>query len=123
MSVFLFLGMGLGAGVLSGLLGIGGGILVIPAWVYFGGLGQKSAQGTSLLMMLPPIGLFAAWEYLKRGEAEIMTAVWLCAGFMLGGFLGARWSLAVPEILLRRFFAVFLIAVGLHMLLKKRACA
>jgi uncharacterized membrane protein YfcA len=116
--VLLFLSIGLGGGILSGLLGIGGGILVIPALVFFGGLGQKTAQGTSLLMMLPPIGLFAAWEYFRRGEAQVGTACWLCAGFLLGGFLGARWSLGFSETFLRRAFAVFMIAVGIHMLLK-----
>ena len=118
-SVMLFLSIGLGAGVLSGLLGIGGGILVIPALIFWGGMGQKTAQGTSLLMMLPPIGLFAAWEYFKRGEAQVWPAAWLCAGFLLGGFLGARWTLGLPELLLRRAFAVLLIAAAVNLLLKK----
>ena len=118
-SILLFIAIGLAAGILSGFLGIGGGILVIPALVYLGEFGQKSAQGTSLLMMLPPIGLFAAWEYYKRGQAEVAVAAWLCAGFLLGGYLGARWSLGISEIWVRRGFAVFLVVVGLQLLFKK----
>ncbi len=113
--IFGMLGIGLAAGVLSGALGIGGAVLIIPALVYFFGMEQKLAQGTSLLLMLPPIGLLAALEYLRRGQADWQAAVWICAGFIIGGFIGARLIADVPPLLLKRIFAMLLILIGLKM--------
>lgn len=110
--------LGLSAGVLSGLFGIGGGILVIPVLVYVFGMGQKMAQGTTLLLMLPPIGLFAAMEYMKRGQANWQAAIWICLGFLIGGLLGAKVVTAIPPVLLKRAFGVLTVVVGLKMLLK-----
>ncbi len=118
--MYFALGMlfvGAAAGTLSGMFGIGGGILVVPALVYLAGLGQKTAQGTTLLMMLPPIGLFAAWEYLRRGEANVNAAIWICAGFLLGGFLGARLVADASPLLLRRGFGLLMLLAGLKMIL------
>ena len=112
------IGLGLAAGVLSGVFGIGGGILVIPGLVFLAGMSQKTAQGTTLLMLLPPIGLLAAFEYLRRGEADWKIAAWICLGFLIGGYLGARWSGELSSAFLRRAFALLLIAVGVRMLWK-----
>ena len=112
------IGLGLAAGVLSGVFGIGGGILVIPGLVLLAGMSQKMAQGTTLLMLLPPIGLLAALEYLRRGEADWKVAAWICLGFLIGGYFGARWAGEWSSLVLRRAFAVLLIVVGFRMLLK-----
>lgn len=116
--IFGMLGIGLAAGVLSGALGIGGAILILPALVYFTGMEQKMAQGTTLLLMLPPIGLFAALEYLRRGQADWTAAAWICAGFLVGGFFGARLIADVPPMLLKRLFAILLIMIGLKMIFR-----
>lgn len=110
--------IGLMAGILSGLLGIGGGILVIPALIYLYGMEQKLAQGTTLMMMLPPIGLFAAWEYFKRGEVNWQAGLLICGGFMLGGWIGAKYVAGLSPILLKRLFALLLIGMGVRMFMK-----
>ncbi|MEW6516156.1 MAG: sulfite exporter TauE/SafE family protein [candidate division FCPU426 bacterium] len=112
------LAMGLIAGAASGALGIGGAILIIPGLVYFAGMDQKLAQGTTLLLMLPPIGLLAALEYLRRGEADWRAAIWICLGFLVGGYLGARWIGMIPDQLLRRLFGLFLLVIGLKMIIR-----
>lgn len=109
--------IGVAAGILSGLFGLGGGIWVIPALVYLAGMDQKLAQGTTLLMLLPPIGLLAAWEYWKRGQADWRAAAWICLGFILGGFLGARFSGALSSGFLRRGFGALMLIAGARMLL------
>ena len=81
---------GLAAGVLSGLLGIGGGIFIIPALVFLLGFSQEMAQGTTLAMMVPPIGLLAAWAYYSKGYVDLKVAGLMCVGFFIGGFFGAE---------------------------------
>ncbi len=110
--------IGLSAGILSGIFGIGGGILVIPALIFFYGMEQKLAQGTTLLMMVPPIGLLAALEYLKRGQANWQAALWICLGFVVGGYLGSKWVGAVPSLYLKKTFALLMIGVGIRMFFK-----
>jgi len=110
--------IGMVAGTASGALGIGGAILIIPALVYFAGMEQKLAQGTTLLLMLPPIGLLAALEYLKRSQADWHAAVWICAGFLLGGYIGARLIAGVSPLLLKRTFGFLLLLVGFKMIFK-----
>ncbi|MCD4812204.1 sulfite exporter TauE/SafE family protein [bacterium] len=107
--------VGLLAGIASGALGIGGAILIIPILVYIGGMDQKMAQGTTLLLMLPPIGFFAAWEYWRHGQADWVAAAWICLGFLIGGFIGAKLIANVPPVVLRRAFGLLLILVGAKM--------
>ena len=111
--------IGLSAGMLSGLFGIGGGIMVVPALVFFWGMEQKMAQGTTLLMMLPPIGLLAAMEYWKRGQADWHAALWICIGFIAGGLIGAKVVGGMSTLCLRRVFAVILVLVGVRMFFKQ----
>ncbi len=118
MPFWVFLLLGAAAGIFSGIFGIGGGILIIPGLVLLAGMEQKTAQGTTLLMLLPPIGLFAAWEYFRRGEADWRVALWLCLGFLAGGYVGARWAGLLSAELLRRAFALLLIAMGLRLFWK-----
>ena len=105
------------AGVTSGLIGIGGGIIIVPALVLFFGFSQKLAQGTTLALMVPPLGALAAWSYYRQGHADIKTAGLICIGFLVGSVLGADLAIRLPAELLARIFGAILVAVGLKMLL------
>lgn len=111
--------LGLVAGLASGFLGIGGGILMIPALVYFFGLSQHQAQGTTLAVMVPPIGLLAAWVYYKSGHVNISTAAFICLGFFIGGFFGAKIANTVTADVMRKIFGISLLLISLHMIFKK----
>jgi len=104
--------IGLVVGVFSGIVGIGGGILFIPALVYLLGMSQHKAQGTSLGALLLPVGLFAFLEYYRRGNADLRVALLLAAGFLVGGYFGALGAQHIPDLWLRRIFALLLMAVG-----------
>ncbi len=112
----LYIVLGLLAGITSGFLGIGGGTIIIPALVYLFGFTQHQAQGTTLAMMIPPIGLLAALKYYYSGNVNIKVAAILCAGFFIGGFLGATAVKGIPDLALRRIFGIFLALVALKMI-------
>jgi hypothetical protein len=107
--------VGVVIGVFSGVVGLGGGILFVPALVWLMGMDQHRAQGTSLGALLAPVGLFAFLEYYRNGNADIRVAALLAVGFLVGAYFGAAWAQAIPEVLLRRIFAVSLVAVGAYM--------
>jgi uncharacterized membrane protein YfcA len=109
---WLILLIGLVVGMISGVVGIGGGILIIPALVYMLGMNQYKAQGTSLGALLAPVGLLAFLEYYRRGQADLRVALLLAVGFFVGGYFGAVGAAHIPELWLRRIFAVTLVAVG-----------
>jgi uncharacterized protein len=111
--------LGVLAGFLSGMLGIGGGLVLIPALVFIFGLTQLQAQGTTLALMVPPIGLLAAIRYYQSGNVKLNMAGFICLGFFIGGLLGANLVQNLPEPLIRKAFALFLLAVSLRMLLTK----
>jgi uncharacterized protein len=111
--------LGLLAGILSGLLGIGGGILLIPALVFVVGLTQRQAQGTTLALMVPPIGLLAAWTYYKQGYVDLKIAGLVCLGFFFGGLLGAKLAGLVSATLLKKLFGAALLITALKMILAK----
>jgi uncharacterized membrane protein YfcA len=113
--------IGLMAGVFGGMFGIGGAIIMIPALVYFLGVDQHTAQGTSVAIMLPPIGLFAAYNYYKAGEVNIWYAVIIAAAFMVGGYFGSIVALKLPENLMKKIFGVLLILIALRMIFSKQA--
>src|SRR5882762_9446585 len=94
--------LGIMAGALSGLIGVGGGVIIVPALVFFFKLSQHKAQGTTLVLMVPPIGLLAAWTYYKHGDVDLRIAGLICAGFFLGGFLGAHWATRLSNAMLER---------------------
>ena len=104
------------AGIVSGLFGIGGAVLVVPALVYFFKYPQHMAQGTSLAMLLPPFGLLAVMKYWQAGQVQVKPALILAATFMLGTYLGAAFAVNVPELLMKRLFGGFLILIGVLML-------
>jgi uncharacterized membrane protein YfcA len=115
-NIFLFILLGLGAGVLSGLIGIGGGIVIVPALVFFFGLSQQQAQGTTLAVLIPPIGILAAWTYYKAGFVDVKIAGLICLGFILGGLIGAKIATGLPTAVLEKIFGVVLLLVSIKML-------
>ena len=117
-NVFLYLILGLAAGTLSGLIGIGGATVIIPALVLLFGMTQYMAQGTTLAMMVPPIGILAAWMYYQKGYVDLKVAGIMCIGFFIGGLFGAKLAVGIPENILRRIFGVFLLVISLRMILK-----
>ncbi len=119
MAQALYIILGVVAGTLSGMLGIGGGIILIPALVFIFGLTQHQAQGTTLALMIPPIGLLAALRYYQSGNVKLGMAGFICLGFFVGGFMGANLVQNFSEPLLRKGFALFLLFVSLHMLFAK----
>ncbi len=109
---WMMLLVGLVVGMVSGVVGIGGGILFVPALIWLAGMDQHRAQGTSLGALLAPVGLFAFMEYYRNGEADLRIALLLGAGFLVGGYFGALGAQHISELWLRRIFALTLIAVG-----------
>jgi uncharacterized membrane protein YfcA len=112
---WLILLVGVMVGIFSGIVGIGGGILFIPALVWLLGMSQHKAQGTSLGALLAPVGIFAFLEYYRKGNADIRVAALLALGFLVGGYFGAVGAQYIPELWLRRIFAITLVAVGARM--------
>lgn len=104
--------IGLAVGVASGVVGIGGGILFVPALIWLLGMDQHKAQGTSLGALLLPVGIFAFIEYYRKGNADVRVAALLAAGFLVGGYFGAFGAQYIPDIWLRRIFALTLVAIG-----------
>jgi len=119
MNIFLYILLGVVAGILSGLIGIGGGIIIVPALVLLFGLSQHSAQGTTLALMVPPIGLLAALAYYKQGFVDLKIAAFVCIGFFIGGLIGAKFAIGIPEAALKKMFGVVLLLVSAKMILGK----
>ena len=107
-----FLAIGAAVGAISGMFGIGGGVFVIPAMVYFYGFDQKMATGTSLGMLLPPIGILAFWQYYKADLVNVPAVLLLVAGFLVGSYLSAGYTIGLPQLLIKRMFGVVLIVTG-----------
>ena len=118
LSFLLYLVIGLFAGIASGLIGIGGGIVVVPCLVLICGFSQHMAQGTTLAMLIPPIGLLAALAYYKQGYVNLPVAAFLCLGFIFGGLIGAKFAVGFPEPVLRKIFGFCLMAVAGYMIFK-----
>ena len=117
--VIIYLTIGLFGGIVSGLFGIGGATIIVPALVLVCGFEQHMAQGTSLALMLPPIGILAAMEYYKSGYLDVRAAIFICIAFLIGGFFGAKFSTHIPEHALKKAFAVFLAVVAVKMFFSK----
>jgi uncharacterized membrane protein YfcA len=117
--VILLILVGLAAGVLSGILGIGGGLLIVPALVFLFGVTQKQAQGTSLAILLLPVGILAVWEYYQAGNIDFKMAGLVALGFVFGAYGGALIAGHVADDVLKKVFAVFLVLVAAKMFFGK----
>jgi hypothetical protein len=115
-TILLLILVGLIAGALSGLVGVGGGIIVVPALIYFLGFSQHQAQGTSLGLLLLPVGILAVMNYYKAGYIDIKVVAIMCVAFVIGGWLGSKYSLSLPQQTVKKVFAILLLAVGTRML-------
>jgi len=118
-TILILLVIGIITGVMAGMLGIGGGLVVIPALVMFMGMTQQQAQGTSLAMMLPPIGIIAAYNYYKAGHVDLKIAMILACMFIVGSYFGSKLAIRLPQDTLKKIFGVFLLLVAIKMLLGK----
>ncbi len=117
--LLILLGIGIVTGVMAGMLGIGGAIIMIPALVYFMSFSQQMAQGTSLAVMLPPVGILAAYNYYKAGHVDIKFALILAAAFLIGSYFGSKYALTLPQATLRKIFGVLLLLVAAKMFFTK----
>lgn len=123
MNIFVMLGLllvGLIAGYFSGLIGIGGGVIIVPALVLLFGFTEHTAQGTTLALLVPPIGILAVMSYYQKGYVDIKTAIIICIGFVVGGFIGGKMAVSINETTLRKVFAVVLILLGARMFFLNR---
>ena len=118
-NAFLYVITGLLAGLLSGLIGIGGGTIVVPILVIFFGLSQKMAQGTTLALLVPPIGILAAWTYYKEGYVDFSIASLICIGFIFGGLIGAKFANNLSNQTLERIFGIALLIIAIKMIFAK----
>lgn len=109
--------LGLFTGCLSGLIGLGGGVVIVPALVFLFGLSQQTAQGTTLALMVPPIGLLAAYQYYKNGHVDIRIALLIIVGFVIGSIFGAKFALHIPTGVLTKIFGISLLLISLKMIL------
>jgi len=119
MLVVSYILLGLSTGIFAGFLGLGGGLIMIPALVYLYGLTQHQAQGTSLAVMIPPITLLAALRYYYSGNVKLGMAIFIATGFAIGGLLGAHLVQYVPGTLLRKIFGFFLLLVSVRLIFFK----
>ena len=115
----LYVLLGLLAGMLSGLIGIGGGVIIVPALVFLFGFSQHRAQGTTLALLVPPIGLPAAWTYFRHDYVNFEVAMLVCVGFFVGGFVGAKFATGMSHVMPERVFGVAMLAIALKMLFAK----
>jgi uncharacterized membrane protein YfcA len=108
--------VGVAAGVLGGLFGIGGGLVIVPALVLMEGLDQKTATGTSLFALLWPVGILGVLEYYRRGELKVVPGAWVAVGLVLGIFLGALITAPLSPTRMKQLYGAFLLAMGLYYL-------
>lgn len=112
----LLLIVGIAAGVLSGLVGVGGGIIIVPSLIYLLGYSQHQAQGTSLGLLLLPIGILAVINYYKSGYIDVRAVAVMTLAFVAGGWLGSKWAISLPQDTLRKIFALILFYTAIRMM-------
>ncbi len=117
MDNLILLGVGLVAGVFSGMFGIGGGIVIVPALLFFLKMNQLQATGTSLAALIPPVGLLGAFEYYRGGYINVKFAALIAIGLFIGAVFGAKLMIGLPPATAKRIYAVFLLAIGARMLI------
>jgi uncharacterized membrane protein YfcA len=111
--------VGIAVGIFSGLVGIGGGVVLVPILVYGFAMSQQQAQGTTLALLLPPTGLLAFWQYYKAGHADLKLGLLLALGIFFGGYFGGAWAQHISTVALRKLFAVVLVGIAVKMFFEK----
>lgn len=119
MDVVISIAVGLLAGVLGGVFGIGGGILIVPACIYLLGFSQQKAQGTSLVALLAPVGVFGVMNYAKAGNVDWKVGSFIAVAFIGGAYFGSKMAMSIDEVLLRKLFAGFLVLIAIQLFFKK----
>lgn len=115
-TILIIIMVGVAAGMLSGLVGVGGGLIIVPALVYFIGFSQKTAQGTSLALIMLPVGIFGVIQYYKQGHVDFKIVGLLAIGFLAGSFFGSKLALSISQEMLKKVFAVLMIMIAIKML-------
>jgi len=115
-TIILLICIGLAAGFLSGLVGIGGGVIIVPALVILLGFSQKLAQGTSLGILLLPVGILAVMQYYKQGYLNVNYVAIVAVAFVLGGFLGSKLALSLSDEKMKKIFAIIMLLIAVKML-------
>lgn len=115
-TILIIIVIGIAAGVLSGLVGVGGGIIIVPALVYLIGFSQKAAQGTSLGVLLLPVGILGVMQYYKQGHIDLKVVGYLSLGFVVGGFFGSKIALSISQETAKKIFAVVMIIIAVKMI-------
>ncbi|MFN5422105.1 MAG: sulfite exporter TauE/SafE family protein [bacterium] len=119
-TIFYLILIGIAAGFLGGMVGIGGGIIIVPALIMLLGMSQHQSQGISLTMMLFPVGILAVLNYYKKGYVDFRLAGMLAVGFLIGGYLGSKFSLSLPQETVKKIFAIIMIIVAVKMLFTEK---
>lgn len=120
-TVLIIIVIGIAAGILSGLVGVGGGIVIVPALVYFIGFSQKAAQGTSLGVLLLPVGILGVLQYYKQGHIDMKVVGYLSIGFIVGGYFGSKIALTISQESAKKIFAILMIVIAVKMLFLDKA--
>ena len=119
LNIIIFIIIGVVAGILSGFFGIGGGVIIVPALIYICGFTQLTAQGTSLAVLLPPVGILAFLEYYKKGNVDIKAGIIICITVLIGAMFGGKIAQHISPEILKKGFAVFMLLISLKMLFGK----
>lgn len=114
--ILILILVGLAAGMLSGMVGVGGGIVIVPALIYFLGFSQFKAQGTSLALLMFPVGILGVLHYYKQGHVDFSIVLIIAAGFVFGSLLGSRFTLSMPQETVKKIFAILMIVIACKML-------
>ena len=118
-SLLILILIGLISGVLAGMFGIGGGLIIVPALIYFAGFSEHESIGTSLAVLLPPIGIFAVYSYYSKGYVNIKYALIIAVSFMVASYFSSKLTINLPDNLVRKLFSIFLILVAIKMFFSK----
>lgn len=114
--IIILILIGIAGGIMSGMFGVGGGVIIVPAFVFFLGMSQHEAQGTSLGLMLLPIGILAAMNYYKSGNLDIKAGLIVAFAFVFGGWIGSKISLGIDQALLKRIFGALMLFVSIKLI-------
>ncbi len=115
-TIVILILIGVAAGILGGMVGVGGGIIIVPALIFFLGFSQKMAQGTSLGILLLPIGILGVVQYYKQGYIDMKVVVIISLGFVIGSFFGSKIALSLPQETVKKIFAILMFVVAVKMM-------